>query len=164
MHWVEACIVFIHLPGTTKVTHPEPTANEGEDNQKVWMAKKNPIDPGYDLAHSLHLPRLVRNTIMRRYPTTDRSNTTRKKCPPSAAYIIPFRVILLSLSASFDVSSLRSRITTRYVSTVSVARLVRQLHMGPRRAQHNRKARLMRFGPTASEVYEAWVAGPRQTR
>ena len=31
------------------------------------------------------------------YPTTDRSKTaTRKKCPPSAAYVIPFRVILLS--------------------------------------------------------------------
>ena len=48
MHWVEACIVFIRLPGTTILQHPEPTANEVEDNHKVRM-EKNPMDPGYDL-------------------------------------------------------------------------------------------------------------------
>ena len=47
VYWVEACIVFVHLPGTTSVT-PGTNANEGEDTHKVWMVK-NPIYPGHDL-------------------------------------------------------------------------------------------------------------------
>ena len=51
VHWVEAYIVFVHLPGTTYYDchiRNKRTANEWEDNQKIWMGK-NLIDPGYDL-------------------------------------------------------------------------------------------------------------------
>ena len=67
----------------------------------VWMAKQNPIFSSRSRIHG--------------YPTTDRSNTTtRKKCPPSAAYVVPFRVILLSLFASFDVGRVRPRGSRMY--------------------------------------------------
>ena len=97
------CLYLFLLPGPTVTqTPPEPTANEGEDNQKVWMVKKKNIFRSR-IRSCLHLPSpyYVRNTKIRGYPTTGRTNTTtRKKCPPS---------VLLSRSASFDVSRVRSR-------------------------------------------------------
>ena len=52
--WKHACMLFVvHFFASWNYcnTHPEPTANEGEDNQKVCLVKKKPIDPGCDRAY-----------------------------------------------------------------------------------------------------------------
>ena len=58
--WVEACILFVYML-RTNIT-PGTNVNEGEDNQKVWTGKKNPIDPGYDLAYGMYVTPLQPDT------------------------------------------------------------------------------------------------------
>ena len=49
VHWVEAYIVFVFAWNYYDChIRNKRTANELEDNQKIWMGK-NLLDPGYDL-------------------------------------------------------------------------------------------------------------------
>ena len=95
--------------------HPEPTANEGEDNQKVWLVKKKNIDPGYDRAY-IYLDRSLCTYVAQKYadklPHNRSQNHHQKEVSSQCCICFPLlsrHSALLSFRTSFDVRRVRSR-------------------------------------------------------